>query len=91
MLQEIEDQSIQTSGLLRGQRDQIIDQGTRLNQINDNTDRAGKIVGRMSRRQITNRIILILVILALLIGIALMIGFTLWFIFRPKGSGSGSF
>lgn len=91
MIEDIQDQTIKTSGTLRGQRDQIIDQNTRLEQINDNTNRAGTIIGRMSRSQITTRIILLLVVIALILGILFMIGFTLWFIFRPKGSsGSGT-
>lgn len=91
MLEDIQDQTIKTSGTLRGQRDQIIDQNSRLDQINDNANRAGTIIGRMSRSQITTRIILLLVIVALIVGIIGMIAFTLWFIFRPKGgSGSGS-
>lgn len=89
MLDDIEGQAISTTGLLRGQRDQILDQGTRLEHIDDNTERAGKIIGRMSRRQITTWIALILVILALIVGILLMVGITIFVVVQrnmPRGS-----
>ena len=61
-----------------------------MHQIYAETNRGGRLITSMTRRQITTRIILILIVLALL----LTLGVILYFIIRqllPKGSsGSGS-
>eukprot|EP01080_Neovahlkampfia_damariscottae_P006318 gene6318-10325_t len=83
VLDEIENQGINTSSTLRAQRDQIIGHTEKVNAVNDNANQAGTIVTRLGRRQITNVIILISVIVLLVIAIILIIGFTGFFILRP--------
>jgi chromosome segregation ATPase len=79
MIEEAEQIGIGTSVDLKNQGEQLRRTRDRIDDANQELTTGGKIIGRMSRRQITNRIILVLII----IGLLAIIGIILYFIIKP--------
>ncbi|KAL0478113.1 v-SNARE family protein 1 [Acrasis kona] len=78
LMEENESIGIQASQSLREQGEQIVRTHQRIYDTDSDVKRGGKLIGNMTRRQITNRVILALIVLALLIAI----GICLFFIIR---------
>jgi len=88
LLEEAEQIGIKTTSTLGKQGETMKNNLQSLEALHDNTNRAGKIIGRMNRRQITNTIILLLVILCLLFAIIVVIAFILYMVFGFNKPGS---
>jgi hypothetical protein len=79
MTNEIEEQAIETASTLKEQGDQIRSTRSKVHDLNSDLRTSGSIIGRMSRRQILQKVIMVVIILVLLA----IIGLILFFILRP--------
>jgi vesicle transport through interaction with t-SNAREs protein 1 len=79
LMEETEQIGIEVASDVRRQGEQLRSTRDRLQDANQQLSLSSRIIGRMSRRQITNRIILILIILIMLA----VIGVILYFIIKP--------
>ena len=81
---EIEEQAIDTAENLRGQGERIRSTRNKVHDLDGDLRNAGSILGRMTRRQIVQKIVLVLVILLLLVIIGVILYFVLKPIFTPN-------
>ena len=79
ILDETEQMGVQTAEDVKRQGEQLRRTRDRLHDANEELTVGSRIIGRLSRRQITNRIIIILIILLMLV----VIGILVFFIVRP--------
>mmetsp|Transcript_4406 Transcript_4406/g.16614 ORF Transcript_4406/g.16614 Transcript_4406/m.16614 type:complete len:254 (+) Transcript_4406:641-1402(+) len=88
VIEDTEQIGVDTAMMAREQGNQMRRTKERLAEINGEVRRGGRIIGRMSRRQLTNKIILIGIIVAILLAIFLVIFFAvlLPIILKLKGS-----
>lgn len=76
-LENIEVLGAETAMLTKEQGDQMRKMKDRLSDINGEVGRGSRIIGRISRRQLTNKIILIVIILVIILAIFLVLFFAI--------------